>query len=220
MGNQEVSDKHGDADADAVNAAELLSKIRDGTLSPKCLSLEQRRACTFFLLIEDVKPTEIAALLGRSRKTIGRYIDEIRAENTLRQDPELPAKIAGQLLWRAEADASLLKSIVRDAGAPHSAKVEAIKASFEIRDKAVARAQSLGCLPNATRHVSADLRHEIAAMPSQDELTQQVQALLEVAVSAGDAGMISEIEQAAGLLQLEALTRDLSEGTTAKEPAS
>lgn len=201
-------------DSEAISVLELLARIKDGAM-PK-LSKEQRRACVMHLCAEDYRQAEIAKILGVSDQTIYRDRQEIQKRNTLKSDAELAQQLAGDLLWRAEADAAKLKAIARDPQASHAARVQAIEASFNLRDKAIARAQSLGCLPVATQRVSAEVQHGFTEQPSNTELERQARVLFETAQTMGDQALADGAREISGLLKLDQLQQDVE----ASDPSS
>ncbi|MEM6260403.1 MAG: hypothetical protein AAGI37_19175 [Planctomycetota bacterium] len=196
-------------DSEAISVLELLAHIKDGRMPT--LSKEQRQACVMHLCAEDYRLAEIAKILSVSDRTIYRDRVEIRKRNSLKSDSELAQQLAGDLLWRADADAAKLKAIARDPQAPHAAQIQAIEASFNLREKAIARAQSLGCLPVATQRVSAELQHGFTELPSNEELERQARALFEIAQASGDQTLVDETKEISGLLKLDHLQRDVED---------
>ena len=135
------------------------------------------------LSAEGLSVPEIAQVLKRSERTIARDRKAIQEANALQQDPRFAGEMAGVLINEAEACISHIRRAVRAADTLPAVRVEAERASFEIRRELCRLLQSLGFLPTTAHRVEDHLTHGYAEPPSFEELETELQRLHEVEIS-------------------------------------
>lgn len=155
------------------NVLEVIRGVKSGEISGRMLGAEERRRCVAHLVAEGYSVYESAEILKVSERTIHRDKDAIRRANALSQDPALAGEVAGHLLQQADANITALGRIVRDRDTPAAARIDAIKARWQVACQLSERLQSLGYLPEAARQVRADLTHRLAQPASVEALQAQ-----------------------------------------------
>ena len=167
------------------NLLDLIAAIKQGSLDPSSLASEQRRDIVQHLGIEGFSAPEIAKILNVTDRTIRRDRDEIRKRCALEHDPEFVNKVAGHYLAEAEAGRSKIRRIARERDVTPGVRIEGERVCFDILDRVLHRLQSLGYLPIATQHISADLHHQLGENMTLDEIGREAKRLARIEGSAG-----------------------------------
>jgi transposase len=156
---------------------DILSDIKRNSLAPKSLDAETRIRCVEYLSAEGASVPEIAQLLGRSERTIRRDLDKVRAEHSLVIDDGFAPGLAGELLHESRAAIGRIRRVTREKDCPHAARIDGERATIEILDRAIARLQSLGFLPMATRGIRAEVMHTLGGVVDLGDLHTEVRRL-------------------------------------------
>src|SRR5262245_10804348 len=127
----------------------LIQRIKAGQVVPSSLSAEQRRRCVEVLRAEGYTIPEIGEILKRSEKTIRRDIEEIRDELALRPDPNLAARLVGEMNRHAEVSIARLRRIARETSATALERATAEAMAWKVARDSTQLLQSLGYLPRA-----------------------------------------------------------------------
>lgn len=168
-----------------VSVVDLVQSLRSGDVASGALSVDNRRRCVHYLGVEGLSVPEIAQLIGCSDRTITRDRAHLQDKAMLRPDPQLPGRFAGRLASEAEACLSRIRRVTRDRETPPAVKVEGERACFEVLCKLGEQLQRLGFLPNYGGQVQVDLHHSGEAIPSYEELEEEIRRL-EKANEGGD----------------------------------
>ena len=135
--------------------------LKDRTIDPRSLSIDDRRAVVCVLSTDGHAVHEMAELLGCSERTIARDIAEIREANALRPDPNLPNRMAGRLVQEAELSISRIRKAIRGVEVAANVKVDGEHRCYLIMSDLVQRLQGLGHLPTAAQKLEAQLSHDV-----------------------------------------------------------
>ncbi len=99
---------------DPMPLLKLVGLLRQGAISARNLSLNDRRAAVNMLVVEGYSTHEIAAILNLSDRTIERDRAAIRQANAVRPDDAGGDQIIGELKRQAEVAMHRLQRAVRD----------------------------------------------------------------------------------------------------------
>jgi len=130
---------------------DLLEGLKAGSVRPGGLGVAERTACADYLWGEGVSAQEAARLLGVSERTIFRCRRRALRERALGASPRLAAELAGELIHEARQSAQRLRRLGRDRDADAAARIAAECAVLDVFDKALRRAQAMGCLGDPGR---------------------------------------------------------------------
>ncbi|MCC7193622.1 MAG: hypothetical protein IT444_12670 [Phycisphaeraceae bacterium] len=136
---------------------ELIRKIHAGTVVPRTLTIEQRRACVEHLTGEGYTVVEMAQVLKVDERTIARDKVAIQQANAIEPSPQLVQQIVGRLASEAELCISRIRRVTRDKDTPAATKVEGERACFQILGALTHHLQSLGYMPTAAQRLSANV---------------------------------------------------------------
>ena len=151
-----------------------IREIKAGTLKPKLLSPEDRRACVGHVYSEGLSVPQTAEFLKVSERTITRDRKVLQEEGAIDRDPRLAGVVAGQLILEADSCRQHIRRTTRDKNAPHAVRVEGERVCFVILCDLTQRLQSLGYLPTAAQEFTATLSHTIDDIPQFEETKQEL----------------------------------------------
>ena len=154
-----------------------IREIKAGTLKPKLLSPEDRRACVGHVYSEGLSVPQTAEFLKVSERTITRDRKVLQEEGAIDRDPRLAGVVAGQLILEADSCRQHIRRTTRDKNAPHAVRVEGERVCFVILCDLTQRLQSLGYLPTAAQEFTATLSHTIGDIPQFEETEREIKQL-------------------------------------------
>ena len=184
---------------------QTIREIKAGTLKPKLLSPEDRRACVGHVYSEGLSVPQTAEFLKVSERTITRDRKVLQEEGAIDRDPRLAGVVAGQLILEADSCRQHIRRTTRDKNAPHAVRVEGERVCFVILCDLTQRLQSLGYLPTAAQELNATLYQAVDAIPQFDALEKELHDLSLALERAGEgesgesqrvAEIIGELERA------------------------
>ena len=161
-------------DDDKPTVLSIIRGLQNGTVSPKSLSIHDRRACVEHLTGEGYSIVEIAEILKASERTVARDRRAIHEANAIQRDPRLVEEIVGRLAREAELSISRMRRVAREKTTPASVKVDAEHRCFQIFSDLVQSLQRLGYLPTAAHEIRADLTHHVDEPPGFDEMLTEI----------------------------------------------
>lgn len=157
---------------------DLVASIQRGEIKGKTLTIEDRQACVAYLTGEGYSAAEIARVLGVADRTIARDRRAVRRSNSVHRDPALVDEMVGRLLQEADTAVSRLRRIARDRATAPATKVDAERTCWQVTRELVRLLQRLGYLPEATRTLRADVRHQHAIEPPGfEEIAEELERL-------------------------------------------
>lgn len=191
---------------------ELLRELRAGSLDPRHIGAEERRACVAYLTAEGYTVPEIAQILKTSDRTVHRDRERVRADNALRPSLDLIGELVGQLSCEAAASVQRLRRLSREKEAPLAARIEAERSAWTVFREYVQSMQRLGYLPMAVPSLRADVTHRFGddqgdALASVESMRRELERIESIQREAPSRSpeMAEGVEQVRGvLLQLEA----------------
>ncbi len=155
---------------------QTIREIKQGTLEPKLLSPEDRRACIGHVFTEGLTVVEIAQLFKVSERTITRDRKVLQEEGAIERDPRLAGQIAGRLSDEADLCIQHIRRATRPKDTPPAVRVEGERVCFSIVSDLTQRLQSLGYLPTAAQELNATLYQAVDAIPQFDALEKELHA--------------------------------------------
>ncbi len=161
-------------DDDKPTVLSIIRGLQNRTVSPKSLSIDDRRACVEHLTGEGYSIVEIAEILRVSERTIARDRKAIQEANAIERDPELADQIVGRLGREADLAISHIRRVAREKKTPASVKVDAEHRCYQVFSDYVQRLQRLGYLPTAAHEIRADLTHHVDEPPGFDEMLTEI----------------------------------------------
>lgn len=144
-----------------IPAVQLLQQINTGLVDPKLLDPTSRQRCIEVLVAEGYTVPNIAQVLKRSEKTIGRDLKDIQSRHALSPDVEFAKQLIGQVFQKAMNHHDHLVRLARTQGATVGEKVLAEASAWKVLKELVERLQDLGYLPSKPEQVSGDIYHHI-----------------------------------------------------------
>ena len=165
---------------------EIFRAIQQGSLKPKHLSAESRRACMEHFVGDGYSMGYVADVFKVSLRTAQRDLAQIREEHSVSATPEVQKQLLGQLMLQASHSGSKLMRIACDKAAPHSAQAEAAYNAWRVQKELIEILQRLGIMPMVPQQVQADIHHVVQAVPSVLEMMGEV-AILEKACTGENA---------------------------------
>lgn len=166
------------------SAADLIQRIKAGSLDPAILTKEQRQMCVEALYFDSVSPTGVAQFLKVSDRTIRRDLEEIRLRNALTPDPDLARSIVGEYVHWVRIHRGNLMKMARDASASVSERAQAEYYASMINSDLITKLQSLGYLPK-----SADallVMHKEEENQTNEKMSELLQDIEDMSRVAGD----------------------------------
>ena len=134
-------------DSEKIPVLTLIQKIKDGSISPKSLSKEERQECVEILYADGYSESAIAQILIRSDKTIRRDLMDIRKKNAISPDRNLARELVGEMLQKARMHQSRLMRIAGNRDYSTAERIQAERASWLIEKELIEKLQSLGYMP-------------------------------------------------------------------------
>ena len=163
----------------------ILRDIQHGTLSPKSLPGDTRRACVEHLIAEGYCAAEVAEILEVSTRTAFRDLSRIRQAHALERNPQVQNELVGQVVLQGRHAIARLRRIGRDRATPAATKVEAELGAWRVTKEQTELLQRLGILPLAAQEIRADLTHRVEEVPTSSQLRQELESLQEIWKEAG-----------------------------------
>lgn len=206
---------------DARGPIELLRAIQKGSLNPKTLSKESRRACMEHLVGDGYTLAEVAEVFKVSLRTAQRDLARIREEHSVTPTPEVQKQLLGQLLLQANYATARLTKIARDRAAPHSAQVEAAYSAWRVQKELIEVLQCMGIMPSVPQQVQADIHHIVQELPSVLEMKREL-AIIEQTCAGENVppelqerlgsmrSLLAQVDAAAVLQELKANAKEAS----------
>ena len=164
-------------DDDKPTVLSIIRGLQNGTVSPKSLSIDDRRACVEHLTGEGYSIVEIAEILRVSERTIARDRKAIQEANAIERDPELADQLVGRLGREVDLAINHMRRVAREKETPASVKVDAEHRCYQIFSDYVQRLQRLGCLPTVPHQIHGDVTHRLGDPPGFDELQGELDRL-------------------------------------------
>ncbi len=161
-------------DDDKPTVLTIIRGLQNGTVSPKSLSIYDRRAGVEHLTGEGYSIVEIAEILKVSERTIARDRKAIQEANAIERDPELADQLVGRLGREADLAISHIRRVAREKKTPASTKIDAQHRCYQIFSDYIQRLQRLGYLPTAAHEIRADLTHHVDEPPGFDEMLTEI----------------------------------------------
>lgn len=190
-------------DKDPVLA--IIAKIKEKSLEPRVLAIDDRRRCVEFLRGEGYSTPEIAQILKRDERTITRDIGAIRAANAFTPSAGFGEQMTGELLRQAEISTARLRRIARESGVSGMERLMAEAAAWKVFREMIDKLQSLGHLPRVPTSVITAVyqQHDADPIASYDELARRMEELKRVSQELGgdDPNRQSALEQLSDLVQ-------------------
>jgi len=152
----------------------MIQKIKDNTLDPKTLTIDERQCCVELLLGEGTSVPAMAQLLKRSEKTLKRDIAEIISRNRLSPDMNLRDKITSELVMFSRIHRDHLMKLARSKEAAVSERSQAEIGAARVFLDMVSELQDLGYLPRVAQGVVGTILHVDGKISDLDELTRQI----------------------------------------------
>ena len=154
-----------------------IREIKAGTLKPKLLSPEDRRACVGHVYSEGLSVPQTAEFLKVSERTIARDRKALQEEGAIDRDPRLAGVVAGRLMAEADQCMQRIRRATRPKDTPPAVRVEGERVCFSILSDLTQRLQSLGYLPTAAQEFTATLSHTIGDIPQFEETEREIKQL-------------------------------------------
>ncbi len=155
---------------DGLQTIALLQKIKNGQFEANSIEKAERMLLVPFLMAEGQTTAEIAHLLKVSDRTIERDKKALREEIAITKNPKLVEQMVGRLMYETELSIQVLRKVQKDKDASPADKIEAERASNQIRYQLFKMMQSLGYLPTAAQKIEADLTHRAASSLTLEEI--------------------------------------------------
>lgn len=165
-----------DVEAAELNVNDILQKLKNGTLSPKSLNPETRRACVSHMLDKDGTILEIASLFRVNERTIARDVREIRKRRALKPDANFASEFIGHMIHRVELACSDARRAAREKSATPADRIEANRMETVARFGLFDKLQSAGYLPRVGQQITATLTHQVEQL-SVAGLSKEIERL-------------------------------------------
>ncbi len=169
----------------------LIQQIKAGAINPRTITKEDRQQCVAVLMLEGYPLSHIAQILGRSDKTIGRDLAEIRGKNSLTPSFELAKQLIGELLAKARTHQAHLMRLARSTDGSIGDKVQAEYLAWRVEKEAVEKLQTLGYLPLKPQQVVGDVFHHMDSQQREQSFEEIRKTMAEVASVAEETGTVS-----------------------------
>ena len=153
---------------------QTIREIKQGSLDPKQLSPEDRRACVGHVIAEGLTVVETAQLFKVADRTITRDRKALEEDGAIDRDPRLAGVVAGRLIAEADLCMQRIRRATREKGAPHAVRVEGERVCFAIFSDLAQRLQSLGYLPTAAQELTGTISHTLDDIPSFEETEREI----------------------------------------------
>ncbi len=176
-------------DDDKPTVLSIIRGLQNGTVSPKSLSIYDRRAGVEHLTGEGYSIVEIAEILKVSERTIARDRKAIQEANAIERDPAHADQFVGRLEREVDLAISHIRRVAREKKTPASVKVDAEHRCYQVFSDLVQSLQRLGYLPTAAHEIRADLTHHVDEPPSFEQMLTEI-GQLEFVVEKEDDGNV------------------------------
>jgi transposase len=196
--------KDGDLKKDdsEIPAVQLLQQINAGLVDPKLLDPTSRQRCIEVLVAEGYTVPNIAQVLKRSEKTIGRDLKDIQARHALSPDAEFAKQLIGQVFQKAMNHHDHLVRLARTQGATVGEKVLAEASAWKVLKELVERLQDLGYLPQKPEQVSGDIYHHIVSEEGGESYDQVKKMITDIESTAKETNSLTpELTEELGQLK-------------------
>lgn len=162
--------------------------MQAGDLSPKLLSIPDRRQIVEYLRLEDRSTAEIALALKCSDRNIERDLRAIRETNALIKDTNMLPLLLGRL--RAEVDAAIvrIRRATREPDANAALKVEAELRCIQVLERYLDKLQQFGYLAPAPETSPTNVATGNRNIPTAEELRAEINRLNSLITTPGTAG--------------------------------
>jgi len=176
--------------ADGESILSIIQDIKDGAINPKTLTKEDRQRCVEFLIGEGYTEVQIAQILTRSEKTIGRDLVDLRARNALTPNIELAKQIVGDMFQKAMAHHKYLMRLARSPEASHSEKAQSEFLAWKVLKEVVEKMQTLGYLPLKPQEIIEDIFHHVTDDDKEQCIAESKNMLIDIERASREAGTI------------------------------
>lgn len=195
-----------DSGAEDGRTMALLQKIQSGAITPKSISVSDRRQLVGVLMADGYSTADMAQILKVSDRSIERDKQAIRRSHAIARDPELTPQMVGRLGAEAELTVQRIRKAIRDKKVPAAVKVDGEHRCYQVISDLTQSLQRLGYLPTAAQKLEADLTHHIGEAPDFEELQAETRRLIHItqlALPGAQEGETADPEVAKRLTKLE-----------------
>ena len=200
---------------DGESILSIIQDIKDGAINPKTLSKEDRQRCVEFLIGEGYAEAQIAQILVRSEKTIGRDLADLRARNALTPNVELAKQIIGDMFQKAMAHHKYLMRLARSPEASHSEKAQSEFMAWKVLKEVVEKMQTLGYLPLKPQEIIEDIFHHVTDDDKEQCIAESKNMLIDIERASREAGAIDPATEE----KIRSLRRKIEEAEISHEVA-
>lgn len=169
--------------------------IQDGTIRASSLSTDIIEEIVRALRAESSSPSQIAQLIGRSDRTVRRYVAEIRNKNALTPSLEEVKRFVGELVQKTMTGHSHCERLARSKDGSIAEKAQAEFLGWRILKELTEKLQTLGYLPSRPQEVTGDVFHHMTG-ESEDEIVDTKNMLIEIEDALKKAGTLDDKTQA------------------------
>lgn len=175
--------------------------IQDQAIRVGSLPIETIEQIVEALYVEGSSTSQIAQFLGKSDRTIRRYLQGIRKKNALEPNVGLAKQLIGELLQKATASHAYLLRLARSKEASVAEKTQAEFAGWRVLKELVEKFQSLGYMPMRPQQVTGDLFHHIDGEGLERSFQEARKSLADVIETAQQCGTLTpELQENVDLL--------------------
>jgi hypothetical protein len=203
---------------------EFIQGIKDGRIDPTKINKKKRQECVEVLYLDGWTNPNMEQFLKCSYKTIQRDIEEISEGHSIVPNPKLAMRLIGNYLMKSRIHEAYLMRLARGREGSVGEKGTAEYLAHKVHDETMRRLQSLGCLPNATQQIAADIfHHKEDESKTIQAYTEEINTIESSLKRAGMGGSVAshdalrEIKE--GLRKLTEVKEENSAPITPKEDA-
>ena len=168
--------------------------IQDQAIRVGSLPIETIEQVVEALYLEGSSTSQIAQFLGKSDRTIRRYLQGIRKKNALEPDVGLAKQLIGELLQKAMASHAYLLRLARSKEASISEKTQAEFAGWRVVKELFEKLQTAGFIALQPQQIIGDIYHHSEGGDSKtyEQLKQDLKDIEKVARETGTLDLKTE----------------------------
>jgi hypothetical protein len=191
---------------DGRPSAAVLQQLKDGSINPKALTVEERQQCVEVCILEGYTIHQIAQLFRCSEKTISRDIAAIRERNAMTPNLEFAKQMVGDVYQKIMSHHDYLVRLAKNSDASVAEKVGAIFAACKALTDLVELFQSVGYMPLRPQQITGDIYHHKADEEARS-LVELKGELAEFERAAVETGLLDETAR----LQMKLIEKKIEE---------
>ena len=187
-----MSSNNSSPECDDIPIVTLIQRLKDGSVSAKTLTKDQRQSCVEVLILEGYTVYQIAQLLQCNERTVRRDIAEIRQRNALSPDVEFVKQFVGDVNQKLMNHHDSLLRMAKSKETSAAEKIVALSAASKALTDLFRLLQSVGYLPSRPQQITGDIFHHHQVDDEAKTLVQLKNELVEAEKVAADSGVLNE----------------------------